>query len=200
MNISELKISELKEYIRLKESFIKKEEASENYKWRTAISSARAVFNILNRNPQNILNTFARALQIAQQIAIVLNASKFAEFLGPIGGILGTIGSLFFAEGGYTGTGGKYEPAGIVHKGEYVVPSWMNFIFPLLESLRNSREGSIFSYGSYFRGGYASSAANFTEKTSHLQIDIPDIKIKGSDLLLSWRRAKKNQTLRGAKV
>jgi hypothetical protein len=25
-----------------------------------------------------------------------------------------------FAEGGYTGTGGKYEPAGIVHKGEFV--------------------------------------------------------------------------------
>lgn len=27
-----------------------------------------------------------------------------------------------FAEGGYTGPGGKYEPAGIVHRGEYVFP------------------------------------------------------------------------------
>ena len=27
-----------------------------------------------------------------------------------------------YASGGYTGRGGKYEPAGIVHKGEYVVP------------------------------------------------------------------------------
>jgi hypothetical protein len=27
-----------------------------------------------------------------------------------------------FAEGGYTGKGGKYEPAGIVHKGEVVLP------------------------------------------------------------------------------
>jgi len=27
-----------------------------------------------------------------------------------------------FATGGYTGAGGKYEPAGIVHRGEYVVP------------------------------------------------------------------------------
>lgn len=27
-----------------------------------------------------------------------------------------------FADGGFTGTGGKYEPAGIVHKGEYVIP------------------------------------------------------------------------------
>lgn len=28
-----------------------------------------------------------------------------------------------FATGGYTGPGGKYEPAGVVHKGEYVVPA-----------------------------------------------------------------------------
>lgn len=27
-----------------------------------------------------------------------------------------------FAEGGYTGSGGKYEAAGVVHKGEYVIP------------------------------------------------------------------------------
>lgn len=27
-----------------------------------------------------------------------------------------------YAEGGYTGAGGKYQPAGIVHKGEYVIP------------------------------------------------------------------------------
>jgi phage-related minor tail protein len=38
------------------------------------------------------------------------------------GSLLGTIGSWFgYAGGGYTGDGGKYEPAGIVHKGEYVV-------------------------------------------------------------------------------
>lgn len=30
-----------------------------------------------------------------------------------------------FAEGGYTGGGGKYEPAGIVHKGEFVAPQEM---------------------------------------------------------------------------
>lgn len=28
-----------------------------------------------------------------------------------------------FATGGYTGDGGKYEPAGIVHKGEFVIPA-----------------------------------------------------------------------------
>lgn len=30
-----------------------------------------------------------------------------------------------FADGGYTGAGGKYEPAGVVHKGEFVAPQTM---------------------------------------------------------------------------
>jgi lambda family phage tail tape measure protein len=28
-----------------------------------------------------------------------------------------------FAEGGYTGAGGKYDIAGVVHRGEYVMPA-----------------------------------------------------------------------------
>lgn len=41
---------------------------------------------------------------------------------GQIANGRGGSGGLTFAEGGYTGFGGKYEPAGVVHKGEYVVP------------------------------------------------------------------------------
>lgn len=38
------------------------------------------------------------------------------------GGLLGGLLSLFgFAGGGYTGDGGKFEPAGVVHRGEYVM-------------------------------------------------------------------------------
>lgn len=44
---------------------------------------------------------------------------------GWMGAILGGIGSFFggvgFAAGGFTGTGGKHDPAGIVHRGEYVM-------------------------------------------------------------------------------
>jgi phage-related minor tail protein len=40
---------------------------------------------------------------------------------GAFGGLFGSIGKLLgFDKGGYTGAGGKYDPAGIVHKGEYV--------------------------------------------------------------------------------
>ncbi|RVG08509.1 phage tail protein [Sinorhizobium meliloti] len=39
------------------------------------------------------------------------------------GGLFGSLlGGLFgFAEGGFTGRGGKYEPAGVVHRGEFVM-------------------------------------------------------------------------------
>ncbi|MCK9567151.1 MAG: hypothetical protein M0Q43_14025, partial [Methanothrix sp.] len=38
--------------------------------------------------------------------------------------------------GGFTGAGGKFEPAGIVHKGEYVLPQEMSELFPWLEKIR----------------------------------------------------------------
>lgn len=37
-------------------------------------------------------------------------------------GVLGAYAAGAFAEGGYTGPGGKYEPAGVVHRGEFVMP------------------------------------------------------------------------------
>jgi tape measure domain-containing protein len=42
---------------------------------------------------------------------------------GLFGGVFGSIGKIFgFAGGGYTGAGGRNEPAGVVHRGEYVMP------------------------------------------------------------------------------
>lgn len=63
---------------------------------------------------------------VAKQIAkAALQAALFGE--GPLSGLFGgagsgLIGGLFkgFASGGYTGAGGKYEPKGIVHGGEFV--------------------------------------------------------------------------------
>lgn len=56
-----------------------------------------------------------------------------------------------FAEGGYTGNGGKYEPAGIVHKGEYVVPKDLVPRFaPMLGAIESARVGG------YANGGFVS--------------------------------------------
>lgn len=54
----------------------------------------------------------------------ILAAVEAMSGMGGIGGIFGAIiGAIGggFAEGGYTGDGGKYHPAGIVHRGEYVM-------------------------------------------------------------------------------
>lgn len=40
---------------------------------------------------------------------------------GAMGFDMSWMGKMSFATGGYTGNGGKYEPAGVVHKGEYVI-------------------------------------------------------------------------------
>ncbi len=61
--------------------------------------------------------------------------------------------SLGFSGGGYTGFGGKYEPAGIVHKGEYVIPANMVKANPrLISSLENVRIKTKNSNG-YADGG-----------------------------------------------
>ncbi|MCT7103995.1 hypothetical protein M1702_24950, partial [Salmonella enterica subsp. enterica serovar Poona] len=39
-----------------------------------------------------------------------------------VGGGANILNTKLFDGGGYTGPGGKYEPAGIVHKDEYVMP------------------------------------------------------------------------------
>lgn len=58
-------------------------------------------------------------------IDVALNSAFGIGKTGGGGGVGGILGGLFkflgFKDGGYTGNGGKNEPAGIVHKGEYVM-------------------------------------------------------------------------------
>lgn len=57
---------------------------------------------------------------LLQMLQVQLQQRLMGMFTG--GGFLGVIGGLLgFASGGWTGPGGKYEPAGIVHAGEYVL-------------------------------------------------------------------------------
>lgn len=56
----------------------------------------------------------AAALRALVFRSIMSAAPAFGEFLG--------LPALGFARGGYTGAGAKHEVAGVVHRGEYVVP------------------------------------------------------------------------------
>lgn len=63
-----------------------------------------------------------------------------------------------FYTGGYTGRGGKYQPAGIVHAGEYVIPKEhvdQRTGLPYANAL-NSIGAVMHSTSNYYNGGYVS--------------------------------------------
>lgn len=74
---------------------------------------------------QAVINTYLAATaalasgsEINPIFGIISAAAAIANGLASVAKING----VEFAEGGYTGDGGKWDPAGIVHKGEYVAP------------------------------------------------------------------------------
>ena len=73
-----------------------------------------------------------------------------------------------YADGGYTGDGGKYEVAGVVHKGEYVVPQWLmsdRRVQPAVEMIEALRNQNYLSQApsatvGFADGGYTSAQDN----------------------------------------
>ncbi|MBB5723199.1 hypothetical protein FHS72_002836 [Loktanella ponticola] len=62
-------------------------------------------------------------LQMAK-VALQKRLMAIGENGGAAGNVIGFIGKALsggFSDGGYTGHGGKHDPAGVVHRGEYVV-------------------------------------------------------------------------------
>ena len=55
-------------------------------------------------------------------IARALSASTIQAAIGGFGSGKKVSVAYGYADGGYTGPGGKYQPAGVVHRGEYVIP------------------------------------------------------------------------------
>lgn len=93
-----------------------------------------------------------------------LAANKMFESLwGSIGGgITGAIGGVLgFSSGGFTGHGGKYQPAGIVHRGEYVMPreTVQRFGIGAMEAIREGRVPSLGETGLRGRAGSSSTYA-----------------------------------------
>lgn len=124
-----------------------------------ALSTAGEIVNVLGIGADSFIGSLLSGLQSALSLATsvgnflstVLNIGS-----GGLGGIFGLIGGLF-AEGGYTGSGGKYEPAGLVHKGEYVFPQHaVNRLgVPFLHKLSQSNSALSNVSGNYAYGGYA---------------------------------------------
>ena len=75
-----------------------------------------------------------------------------------------------FSEGGYTGDGGKYEVAGIVHRGEYVVPkAEVNQSTKLPYFMEQQRM--------FAQGGYVGASSNNTGNTMMVELSPYDRKL-----------------------
>ncbi len=142
--------------------------------WVKRIGYATAIFNILNKRPENLFQAFLQLLAIASQIAMLTGAGPLGGLLGALGGFFGAFGSIFgFKDGGnlsegiIRGPGTSTSDSILARAGnrmirlsneEYIVPAWMNFLYPLLDEIRLSR-GSVSSRNSFASGGGLSSPA-----------------------------------------
>lgn len=87
-----------------------------------------------------LLGTSADKLQAAATTLLIANSMSIA------GG---------FAEGGWTGPGGKWEPAGIVHRGEYVQPQYRMQEPGAISFMRDFHAMGMDAIGAWAAPGYA---------------------------------------------
>ncbi|GKM21490.1 hypothetical protein NUKP65_42640 [Klebsiella variicola] len=112
-------------------------EQSAIYKVAFAASKAFAIADSMVKIQQAIANGAVSAPYPANIIAMASIAAQTASIVSNIQAVSG----VGFSSGGYTGPGGKYQPAGIVHKGEYVFDqaSTNRIGVSQLEALRNGQ-------------------------------------------------------------
>ena len=100
-------------------------------------------------------------------IQMITKMVVFNALSGLMGGQTWTMGSLLkniggFAGGGYTGDGGKYEPAGIVHKGEFVMTKEATQrigVGNLYRMMRGYANGGVVGGSGYTGGGAVTGGA-----------------------------------------
>lgn len=81
------------------------------------VMTGKADFRSLAQSILRDLSSMIIKMMIFNSLKATLGGTAFGKFLGFSGG--GYVGG--YASGGYTGDGGKYTPAGVVHRGEYVI-------------------------------------------------------------------------------
>jgi phage-related minor tail protein len=117
---------------------------------RRGVSAAEALSNVMNRIIDRLLNKGIDSLVSS----LFDMGAKGMGSGGGIGSFFSSIGgALGFANGGYTGAGGRYEPAGVVHRGEYVfdAPTVSKIGVSALDAMRAQLKG-------YADGGYVTAA------------------------------------------
>lgn len=119
--------------------------------------------------------TIAQVATIVAQRNAIKNqtvASSGASSAAPAGG-----NAVGFSEGGYTGNGGRLEVAGVVHRGEYVVPQpemrdpEVAAMVGSIEAKRRSRTSKN-SLPGFAEGGYTGDADTAADSSNGILTDI----------------------------
>lgn len=150
------------------------------------------LYDILSGNFDNIASSFAQTVlkMAADAAAANIAGALFGDYgnTKQIGGLIGSLfsggggaisggtganiggsavgsfsGLSYFADGGYTGAGGKYQPAGVVHAGEYVINA---------AATRKLGRGMLDKLNGYADGGYVGGGPMGTTPTGGGKIEI----------------------------
>lgn len=117
-----LKIEELVRALHAEEEAHRAANDAADYFGSTAYSALRDMISG-TRSAEEAVQRLVESLAEAALQAALLGKGPLAGLFGSGGGLLSNLFTGLgkgFSSGGYTGSGGKYEPAGVVHKGEYV--------------------------------------------------------------------------------
>lgn len=153
-------------------------EQSAIYKVAFAASKAFAIADSMVKIQQAIASGAVSSPYPANIIAMASIAAQTASIVSNIQAVSG----VGFASGGYTGPGGKYQPAGIVHKGEYVFDqaSTNRIGVSQLEALRNGKPLDV----TLGRTGFGTGVQNVSnsQQTTIIRptVTVPPITINGN--------------------
>lgn len=129
------------------------------------------------------LNALGRiADKLLEMAADSLWKGLFSNLLSGGSGGGGLLKLLGFAEGGYTGPGGKYQPAGIVHRGEYVMPA---------RTVQKLGVGTLDRLRGYADGGLVTPTMPTLPRTFTSGTQQPSISIGGSTVVVQGDASEK---------
>ena len=113
----------------------------------TFASKGKADFKSFAVSVINDIGQMLSRMLVAQTVKSGMSAAGFGSFFG-------------FADGGYTGDGGKHDVAGVVHKGEWVVPQNVVQKPGMLNFLNQLTYGSGYADGGLVGGNVTRPSSN----------------------------------------
>ncbi|MGE6580405.1 phage tail tape measure protein [Vreelandella aquamarina] len=142
-------------------------------------SSEAAAIGSAVATGSSIAAAYAPAAAAASLASFGANSAPAMAGMSATYGLSSTLALTGFSDGGYTGPGGKYDPAGIVHAGEFVVRKEMverPGVLAMLEGLNRGYANGGHVGSSPALGGrmdaYRSPASTGTTTTNSYQISV----------------------------